>query len=81
MMIQSQPDLLFRDVYDCMGTADSLLMTGEKCFKWNQITMVATWKLLRSVERRVEGHGPQLTNAEAQIQVCSLTFASIETLS
>jgi hypothetical protein len=58
MIIKSQPDFLSRDVYDCMGTADSSLMMGEKCFKWNQITMVATWKVMQLVERRVEGHGP-----------------------
>jgi hypothetical protein len=51
-----------------MGTANLSLMRGEKCFKWNQITMVATWKLMRLVDRRVEGHRPQLTNAEMWIQ-------------
>jgi len=59
---------LSRDVFDRMGTADSSLMTGEKCFKWSQVTTTATWKLMRSVERRVEGHGPRLTNAETRIQ-------------
>src|SRR5579872_6923161 len=57
-----------RDVFDRMGTADSSLMTGEKCFKWSQVTTTATWKLMRSVERRVKGQGPRLANAETQIQ-------------
>src|SRR5579872_5518469 len=56
-----------RDVFDRMGTADSSLMTGEKCFKWSQVMTTATWKLMQSVERRVEGHGPQLTNTEMRI--------------
>ena len=57
-----------RDVFDRMGTVDSSLMMGEKCFKWSQVTTTATWKLMRSVERRVESHGPRLTNAETRIQ-------------
>src|SRR5579872_5929829 len=51
-----------------MGTADSSLMTGEKCFKWSQVTTTATWKLMWLVERRVEGQGPRLANAETRIQ-------------
>src|SRR5579872_4930672 len=59
---------LSRDVFNRMGTADSSLMMGEKCFKWSQVTTTATWKLMRSVERRVEGQGPRLMYAETQIQ-------------
>src|SRR5579872_5098743 len=51
-----------------MGTADLSSMMGEKCFKWSQVMMTATWKLMRLVERRVEGQGPRLANAETQIQ-------------
>ena len=43
-----------RDVFGRLESADSCLMMGEKVFKWSQVTTVATWKLLRSVERRVE---------------------------
>ena len=66
--MKEDTDPFSRDVFDRMGTVDSSLMMGEKCFKWSQVMTTATWKLMRSVERRVEGQGPRLANTETWIQ-------------
>jgi hypothetical protein len=69
-----------RDVYDQTGMADLSLMMGEKCFKWNKITTVATWKVMRLVERRVKGQGPQLMSAETRIQGLLLNLCILLTM-
>jgi hypothetical protein len=51
-------------MYMRLNLDDTKLVTGEKVLKLNHISTVATWKVLRLVERGVEGAGVRITRNE-----------------